>query len=111
MKCKHEHCDNNVRPPYRHYKYYQCSTCATTKHRYGITKDQRENLLQSQNSQCKICKKLVDFKGGSRAVVDHIADTKTVRGILCDNCNKGIGLLYHSEEILKSAIKYLRRSK
>lgn len=41
--------------------------------------------------------------------VDHDAETGKVRGMLCTNCNRGIGFLKHDTEILARAIKYLDR--
>lgn len=39
--------------------------------------------------------------------VDHDHATNRVRGILCSNCNRGIGLLGDSPEIINKAIDYL----
>jgi hypothetical protein len=39
--------------------------------------------------------------------VDHCHSTGKVRGLLCDPCNKALGLFKDSPELLNSAIKYL----
>lgn len=73
---------------------------------YGMTESEWELLFQSQNRRCAICKTLQP-EGKGRWCVDHDHSSGEVRGILCHNCNVGIGNLQDSTTILKSAIKYL----
>ena len=40
--------------------------------------------------------------------VDHDHETGAVRGLLCNHCNRGIGLLGDSITNLENAIKYLQ---
>jgi hypothetical protein len=42
---------------------------------------------------------------------DHDHTTNQVRGILCERCNRAIGLLRDDVDVLKNAIKYLERHK
>ena len=42
-------------------------------------------------------------------VVDHVHETKIVRGLLCTNCNKMIGCFKENIDILKNAKEYLIR--
>ncbi|KKN36747.1 hypothetical protein LCGC14_0770530 [marine sediment metagenome] len=75
---------------------------------YGIRIEEYEELLQSQNNKCAICGILV--KRGRRKknfAVDHNHETGEVRGLLCEDCNRGIGLLREDIGILQKAIKYL----
>lgn len=73
---------------------------------YGITTAEYEALLKSQNGVCAICKRNVPHKGDSMCV-DHDHSTGAVRGILCSNCNRAIGLLEDNVAFLQSAINYL----
>lgn len=73
---------------------------------YGITQEDYEVLLEKQNGVCAICKQNRPYKGEFMCV-DHDHTTGAVRGILCSNCNKAIGLLQDSPDLLKSAIEYL----
>ena len=77
---------------------------------YGIGIADVENLLEEHNHQCGICFSK-GFKMHESAqfdlVVDHCHDTGKVRGVLCHNCNRAVGLLKDNIEVLKNAISYL----
>lgn len=73
---------------------------------YGITLDEYNKMLESQNYECKICGIHAD-KVTKAFHVDHCHSTGKIRGLLCSNCNIGIGNLQDDIEILKKAIKYL----
>ena len=78
---------------------------------YGINLKEFEYLLQKQNNLCAICQKSETVKHQSgtpkQLSVDHDHETGKIRGLLCYNCNRGIGHLQDNVEILKSAISYL----
>lgn len=77
---------------------------ARLKHLYGITLEQYNKMVVSQNGLCAICDKPpVD----ERLVVDHCHNTGKVRGLLCRLCNSGIGKLGDDVERLKRAVAYL----
>lgn len=70
---------------------------------------QYETLVLSQNNQCAICKiDLSQFE--KRPHIDHNHKTGQVRGLLCSNCNRGLGYLKDSMDVLQSAIEYLKNS-
>jgi hypothetical protein len=73
------------------------------KIRYGIDIDQYEVILKSQNGTCLICK----TPSNKTLQVDHCHKTGKVRGLLCGDCNRGIGLLKDSVNYLNNAIDYL----
>lgn len=76
---------------------------------YGLTPDEYDRLLNSQQNRCAIC--LTDTPTGRWKVfaVDHDHNTGLVRGLLCNECNRGIGLLKDSSDLLKSAYEYINR--
>lgn len=79
---------------------------------YGITIDEFDALLRSQNGRCAICSVRLE-RGGSKAVaacVDHCHDSGTIRGILCGHCNTGIGLFRDDPMRLAAAREYLLRA-
>jgi hypothetical protein len=75
------------------------------KRKYGVTHEQFLNLRKFQKNKCAICFSIL--KDGIYQHLDHCHKTKKVRGILCNNCNRGIGYLKDSTQTLKSAILYL----
>lgn len=78
------------------------------KKRYGITLEQYELLFAKQNQCCAICKKHQSEFDTSLAV-DHCHLTGKVRGLLCYNCNMGLGRFKDNINYLKEAILYLER--
>lgn len=82
---------------------------------YGITLDEYYEMLRQQDHVCAICKRpenAVDHRSGlPRALaVDHCHETGKVRGLLCTNCNRGLGKFNDNVEYLAEAIKYLSRA-
>jgi len=74
------------------------------KHKFGITVEIYEQLLEDQNGECAICHNPPRAK---RLSVDHDHATGQIRGLLCDFCNVGIARLQDNIEILQAAISYL----
>lgn len=74
-----------------------------TLRKYGICKWEYELLLEKQKGLCKICEQ-ADTK---RLSVDHCHKTHKIRGLLCGNCNRGLGLFKDNPRLLERAIKYL----
>lgn len=72
--------------------------------KYGITEADYDEMSARQGGLCAICG---DPPEGRRLVVDHSHATGAVRGLLCDACNMGIGLLRECSFILESAAVYL----
>lgn len=78
--------------------------------RYGLTKEEYLSMFQEQEGCCKICS-VHQLELKRPLVVDHCHSTMEVRGLLCDNCNNGLGKFKDSEEFLKEAINYLKKTK
>ena len=74
--------------------------------RYNITIEDYEKLLAKQNNSCAIC---YSTKGSAnkRLAVDHNHQTGVVRGLLCDECNTGLGKFKDNTSLLTNAIAYL----
>jgi hypothetical protein len=76
--------------------------------RYGIARQDYENLLEKQGDSCAICKTTnVGRKGHTHFHVDHDHLTGKVRGLLCDLCNRGLGYFKDDAYMLRKAAKYL----
>lgn len=85
----------------------------TLKTRFSITLDQYNDMLIKQNNVCAICKKpetQIDPRLNriKALAVDHCHNTKKVRGLLCNQCNTGIGMLKEDKKIFLSAMEYLK---
>lgn len=71
--------------------------------KYGLTVAEKKKLVEKQKGRCAIC----EGKFGMKLAVDHDHKTGEVRGLLCNNCNRGIGHLQENVDTLKNAIDYL----
>ncbi len=78
--------------------------------KYNISSKDVESMYAKQGGNCLICHKTMILGGsnGTAACVDHIKGTKTVRGMLCNHCNRGLGNFFDNTESLKNAISYLQ---
>lgn len=72
---------------------------------YGMTEKDYLVMFEHQRGVCKICFKPQTIK---RLAVDHCHTTGKVRGLLCDTCNRGIGLFKEDKDIILSAYNYLK---
>lgn len=78
---------------------------------YGISLDTYLDMAESQNFVCKICgKPNFRMKGchSGSLLVDHDHETGKVRGLLCHNCNRALGLFHDDPVALSSALEYLK---
>ena len=78
---------------------------AHLKHKYNMTREDYDLMAADQHHVCKICHNA--NPDGRRLAVDHNHETGTVRGLLCGNCNTGIGLLNEDIDRLLTVIQYL----
>jgi len=81
---------------------------------FGISLEEYNDLFQKQNGICAICMQnetKFDSRIGKTVMlaVDHNHETGEVRGLLCSNCNLGLGKFKDNIAALKNAIKYLEK--
>jgi hypothetical protein len=74
--------------------------------RYNITIADYEKLLEKQNNSCAICYSKTG-SANKRLAVDHNHQTGIIRGLLCDECNTGLGKFKDNPSLLTNAIAYL----
>ena len=83
--------------------------------KHGISLEQFDLLWQVFSGKCDICKinlTLPKRKQGqcrSSVVIDHDHKTGNIRSLLCNSCNKALGLFNDDPSIVKSALKYLEK--
>lgn len=75
--------------------------------KYNITSSEYDIILKAQKNCCAICGKHIS-KLKIRLCVDHDHNTGEIRGLLCGNCNKGLGFFDDSVALLVKATKYLK---
>lgn len=88
----------------------ECKQCRNL-HRRIIHKAQgsREQILEAQDNACGICG-VSNEDTETKFVMDHNHNTHLIRGILCSNCNVGLGYFKDQPARLALAIDYLKRT-
>lgn len=81
------------------------------KNLYGITASQYSSLLAKQNNSCAICHSQSPKANSKYFHVDHCHVTKKVRGLLCIECNLGLGKFQDNPQNLLKAALYLEFTK
>lgn len=72
---------------------------------YGIDVSDYDRMLEEQGGGCYICGKK---PSGKRALdIDHDHKTGKVRGLLCSNHNRALGLLNDDLKLLVKTLEYL----
>ncbi|WP_433354097.1 endonuclease domain-containing protein [Micromonospora saelicesensis] len=77
------------------------------KAKYGITWQQRDQMIADQGGRCAICQ--TEFTNSKTTHVDHCHTSGVVRGILCYSCNTALGSFKDDVGRLNAAIEYLER--
>lgn len=72
--------------------------------KYGITRQDYDILVEQQDNCCPGCQRDLDEVDD---VIDHCHDSGLVRGILCRQCNQGLGMLKDDPIIVKRLLEYL----
>ena len=74
--------------------------------KFGISLKEKQKIFELQGNMCAICK--CTENGRERDWdVDHCHITGTIRGILCSNCNRALGLFQDNKQNLLRAASYL----
>jgi len=95
--------------------YKRCPDEAKDKRlrtRYGITLYQVRQMANDCNWKCPICgvEMVVGSKNSNATLaVDHDHITGKVRGVLCHQCNRGLGAFKDNYQILEKALAYLKK--
>ncbi len=84
------------------------------KKSYGIGIKEYRSMFLEQYGVCKICGKReanLDRNGSPISLaIDHCHETGRVRGLLCSNCNRGMGFLKDNADILRKAAEYIEEN-
>ena len=73
---------------------------------YKLSKeDAQKLLLAARKNKCAICTE--KCPSGRHLSIDHCHKTNYIRGLLCMNCNQGLGKFKDSPELLRKAARYV----
>lgn len=89
-------------------KCKRCRIVILREKTLGITDSQYWRLYKEQGGRCGICRSRLYSKRYKRFAVDHCHTTGRIRGLLCSNCNTGIGLLKDDPNALQRAIEWVK---
>ncbi len=103
-------------------KYQESARWRHIKATYSISKDEWQQLYESQDGKCAICgctdvpeerrsNLSVDHAHGPHDTARGTTDKTTIRGLLCQPCNKGLGSFKDDPELLIKAVEYLNKPK
>ena len=80
------------------------------KSKYGLSDFEYNRMSDSQGFSCAICRRTPEepsMKKAKTLCIDHCHTTSKVRGLLCNACNRGMGMMGDSITTLRNAIQYL----
>ncbi len=110
----------NLFTPQAPSQLYCCGECSSKgftrkylKKQYDITYEQYMEMYNKFEGRCHICKQIgfkIDINQKLDLAVDHCHTTGVVRGMLCHNCNRGLGLFQDNPSYLTTAVEYLERA-
>lgn len=86
-----------------------CARISVLKRKYGLTEEAFQAMFASQKGLCAIC--LTEELPGISSHVDHCHVTGIVRGLLCESCNRAIGIMKDDPARLRAAADYIERSR
>jgi DNA-directed RNA polymerase subunit RPC12/RpoP len=72
--------------------------------KFAVSEQDFINQLVVQDYQCAICGLAIDLT----ACVDHDHQTLELRGLLCQRCNRVLGVFQDTPKLFEAAAAYLR---
>ena len=90
----------------KYHKNKEPSRTVHLKSKYGLTPEKWQEMFDAQQGCCAICQKhQSEFR--RKLDTDHCHETGKIRGLLCENCNKAIGLFSNNPSLCNKAMEYL----
>jgi endogenous inhibitor of DNA gyrase (YacG/DUF329 family) len=102
---------NNRKEYYQSERGVESSRRTHLKRKYNMTLEKYNEMLDFQNNVCLICEQPENCIRNKFLAVDHCHITNKIRGLLCTNCNRAIGLLKENIETMEKMIKYIKKHK
>jgi len=76
------------------------------KRQYGISIDKYQEMSVKQDHKCAICGNVES--NNKKLSLDHCHATGKIRSLLCQKCNRGLGLFNDNVTLLQAASEYLK---
>lgn len=92
-------------------KHLARSRMYSIKRRFGLTEEQYDAMASAQANLCAICMQNRSVRPTFKLSVDHDHESGAIRGLLCSNCNIGLGHFDDSPSLLRAAADYIERTK
>lgn len=95
------------------HKLYHLNKTSKEQNYAEIVNDSAEDLIKilgDSKGACAICGRIEKDSQYERNHVDHCHSSGKIRGMLCSNCNTGLGSFMDSPELLLKAVEYLKNS-
>ena len=92
-------------PPDKKARMFEQKKADMLMRRYGLTPEQVRVMLEKQNHMCAICNNPFGLQN-----IDHCHKTGKVRGVLCVNCNRGLGAFGDNIQNMEKALEYLKHA-
>lgn len=77
--------------------------------KFGINYEFYLRMIEEQGNKCGICRKPLE-KGVNGLAIDHCHKSEKVRGVLCRDCNLGLGFFKDNIISLLKAVDYLKEN-
>ena len=93
----------------KHPNYANRIKQANLRKSFGMTLEQYNKLFEKQDGKCACCG-VHQLELDRALAVDHCHETKMVRGLLCNRCNRVLGMVEDNVEILKNLSEYVENN-
>jgi len=88
----------------------KCKACRISRQRekiLGVTNEDYWAMYWEQGGRCGICRRRLYSKRYNAFCVDHNHSTGEIRGLLCHNCNRALGMLQDDPTTLRRAVEWV----
>ncbi len=107
----HGRFDPGNRSVARQYCSPSCSSrSASMRRSYGVDPSDIWEMYEAQSHKCALCDSPIEINtgnAGTSAHIDHCHEQGHVRGLLCPQCNTGLGLFRDDPYLLSKASAYV----
>lgn len=86
----------------------RCRIISQRERTLGVTQEQYLQMYKAQGGKCGICNRRLYSKRYKAFCVDHCHATGEIRGLLCHNCNRALGMFQDDPDRLHRAAEWVK---